>query len=100
MVAALPLCGKGAQSLPQLFAALRVFGEREGFFAGGFQKFAIAEGIGDVKTHFTGLAAGDKIARAPQLQNGFLQFSSLAGFYTWFNTRARRRFPARRRTDD
>src|ERR1043166_1212758 len=56
-----------------------VFGEGEGLRAGGFQKFAVAQRIGDVKTHFTGLASAEELSWTAQLEIGFGDLESVGG---------------------
>src|SRR5438477_7316449 len=88
MVAALPLGGKRAQRLAQFVFALFVFGESKSFFARVFQKFAITQRIGNMKSHFAGLASAKKFSGSAQLQIGFGNLETVAGAHHCFETSA------------
>src|SRR5262245_30948850 len=71
VVAALPVGRQRAESSPQVVLAVRVFGQRKGLLASGLEEFLVAQWIGNVKTHFAGLARAEKFAWSSDLQIGF-----------------------------
>jgi hypothetical protein len=77
MIAALPFCGQGAQNPLQRLFLRGIVGQGEGFAAGEFKQFGVAQWIGDVEAEVAGLAGAEEFAGAAELQVGFGDFESV-----------------------
>ena len=88
MVAALPFGGELAEEALHGVLLGGIGGEGEGFAAGEFEEFLIAEGIGDVEAEVTGLAGAEKFARAAEEEIGFGDFETVGGAHHGFEAGA------------
>src|SRR5467141_2604060 len=74
VVAALPFGGEELLEALQGGGLRRIVGDGEGFEAGEFQEFAVAQRIGDVEAESARLTGAEKFAGAAKLQIGFGDF--------------------------
>ena len=100
MIAALPLRGKQAKDALQRIFLRGIAGNGEGFFAGEFEEFAIAQRIGNVEAEFAGLAGAKEFAGAAKLQIGLGNFETVGGADHGFETSASFIGEARGRNED
>src|SRR5579864_508213 len=74
MVAALPVFGQAVQNFLERWLALGSFCKGECFAPREFQKFAVAQRIGDVKAKVASLTRAEKFSRTTKLQIRFGDF--------------------------
>src|SRR5229473_8261563 len=79
MVAALPFGGELAEEALHGVLLRVVGGQSEGFAAGEFEEFAVAQGIGNVEAEVAGLAGAEKFAGAAEEEIGFGDFETVGG---------------------
>ncbi len=84
MVAALPFGGELAEEALHGVLLRGIGSEGEGFAAGEFEEFAVAQGIGDVEAEVAGLAGTEKFAGAAEEEIGFGDFEAVGGAYHGF----------------
>ena len=88
MVAALPFGGELAEEALHGVVLGGIGGEGEGFAAGEFEEFAIAQGVGDVEAEVAGLAGAEKLAGAAEEEIGFGDFEAIGGTHHGFEAGA------------
>ena len=77
MVAALPFGGELRQRALQRGGLIGVFGQGQGFAAGGFEEIFVADGVGDVEAEVARLASAEKFAGAAEEEIGFGDFEAV-----------------------
>src|SRR5690348_5220396 len=77
MIAALPVRGQLAEDGVERRRLRDVIREGKGFAAGGFEEFAIAQRIGNVKAERARLARAEEFAGAAELQVGLVNFEAV-----------------------
>ena len=88
MVAALPFGGELAEEALHGVLLRGIGSEGEGFAAGEFEEFAVAQGIGDVEAEVAGLAGTEKFAGAAEEEIGFGDFEAVGGAHHGFEAGA------------
>ena len=88
VVAALPFGGELAEEALHGVLLGGIGGQGEGFAAGKFEEFAVAEGIGDVEAEVAGLAGAEKFAGAAEEEIGFGDFEAVGGAHHGFEAGA------------
>src|SRR5579883_976739 len=81
LVAALPFGRKGGERALEVMPLGAVFGEGEGFLAGLFEEFLVAQGIGDVEAEVAGLTGAEKFAWAAKQEIRFGDFEAVCRAY-------------------
>src|SRR5258708_23936931 len=76
VVAALAFVGELAQEALHGVLLRGIGGEGEGFAAGEFEEFAVAQRVGDVEAEVAGLAGGGKKPRGGGVGNRFCGFGN------------------------
>ena len=88
MVAALPFGGELAEEALHGVLLGGIGGEGEGFAAGEFEEFAVAQGIGDVEAEVAGLAGAEEFAGATEEKIGFGDLETVGGAHHGFEAGA------------
>src|SRR5438132_11652057 len=79
VVAALPFGGEQAQEALHGVLLGGVGGKGEGFAAGEFEEFFVAQRVGNVEAEVAGLAGAEKFAGAAEEEIGFGDFEAVRG---------------------
>ena len=88
VVAALPFGGELAKETLHAVLLLVIGGEGEGFAAGEFEEFFIAQWVGYVEAQIAGLARAEKFAGAAEEEIGFGDFETVGGAHHGFEAGA------------
>ena len=79
VIAALPFGGELAEEALHGVLLGGIGGQGEGFAAGEFEEFLIAQRVGDVEAEVAGLAGAEKFAGAAEEEIGFGDFEAVGG---------------------
>jgi len=88
VVAALPFGGELAEEALHGVLLGGVGGEGEGFAAGEFEEFFVAQGVGDVEAEVARLVGAKKFAGAAEEEIGFGDFEAVGGAHHGFEAGA------------
>ncbi len=88
VVAALPFGGELAEEALHCVLVRVIGGEGEGFAAGEFEEFAVAQGVGDVEAEVAGLAGAEELAGAAEEKIGFGDFETVGSAHHGFEAGA------------
>src|ERR1035438_1290690 len=79
VIAPLPFGRQCAKNSFKTGSLMRVVDQKKRLAARGFEKFAIAQWIGDVETHIAGLPGAEEVAGTTEEEVGFGNFEAVRG---------------------